>query len=72
VDQLDPMTTEERYCDNPHCLRPVDPLTPGDELAVHPKARAPELGSAFTPVTVGEQIWRIHPGCFSASRHVRA
>ncbi len=70
MDPSEPQT--ERYCDDPDCLRPVAPLTAEDEVVVHPKFRAPVLGSAFIPVTVGEQTWQIHAGCFDRSRHVRA
>jgi hypothetical protein len=61
---------DERYCDDPHCRRPVDPLSPGDTMAVHPKARMPSLGTALDTVTVSDQVWSIHPSCYSPSRHV--
>ncbi len=69
---MDPTEPQpEHYCDDPQCLRPVVPLTAENEMVVHPKFRAPVLDSAFTPVTVAEQTWRIHAGCFNPNRHVR-
>lgn len=63
----------ERYCEDPDCRSPLLPLSPDNELAVHPKDRDFEFGSTIERTHEDYQaVLRIHQSCYSARRHVRA
>ncbi len=62
----------ERYCEDPNCRQPLVPLDDDNELAVYPKNRDFEFDSTIERDHVGDVILRIHQGCYSSRRYVRA